>query len=91
MTNTELEIMLDAATYLGAHSQPPPNGTDTAVDWWMDAAADVGAIAAKWDNFCLAAFDISLNSGHCQTQKTTKSLFFQRSRHHTFQRFNILI
>ena len=26
MTNTELEIMLDAATYLGAHSQPPPNG-----------------------------------------------------------------
>lgn len=54
MTNTELEIMLDAATYLGAHSQPPPNGTDTAVDWWMDAAADVGAIAAKWDNHPLA-------------------------------------
>ena len=46
MTNTELEIMLDAATYLGAHSQPPPNGTDTAVD--------VGAIAAKWDNHPLA-------------------------------------
>ena len=54
MTNTELEIMLDAATYLGAHNQPPPNGTDTAVDWWMDAAADVGAIAAKWDNHPLA-------------------------------------
>ncbi len=46
MTNTELKIMLDAATYLGAHSQPPPNGTDAAVDWWMDAAADIGAIAA---------------------------------------------
>ena len=53
MTNTELEIMLDAATYLGAHSQPPPNGTDAAVDWWMDAAADIGAIAAKWDNHLL--------------------------------------
>ena len=47
MTNTELKIMLDAATYLGAHSQPPPNGTDAAVDWWMDAAADIGAIAAE--------------------------------------------
>ena len=54
MTNTELEIMLDAATYLGAHSQPPPNGTDAAVDWWMDAAADIGAIAAKWGNHPLA-------------------------------------
>ena len=54
MTNTELEIMLDAATYQGAHSQPPPNGTDAAVDWWMDAAADIGAIAAKWDNHQLA-------------------------------------
>ena len=50
----ELEIMLDAATYLGAHSQPPPNGTDAAVDWWMDAAADIGAIAAKWGNHPLA-------------------------------------
>ena len=54
MTNTELEIMLDAATYLGAYSQPPPNGTDAAVDWWMDVASDIGAIAARWDNHPLA-------------------------------------
>ena len=54
MTNTELEIMLDAATYLGAHNQPPPNGSEAAVDWWMDAATDIGALSAKWDNHPLA-------------------------------------
>ena len=54
MTNTELEIMLDAATYLGAHNQPPPNGTDAAVDWWMEAATDIGRVATKWDNHPLA-------------------------------------
>ena len=54
MTNTELEIMLDAAAYLGAHNQPPPDGTDAAVDWWMDAATDIGMVTAKWENHPLA-------------------------------------
>ncbi len=54
MTNTELEIMLDAVTYLGAHSQPPPDGTEDAVDWWQDAATEIGAVAAKWGNHPLA-------------------------------------
>ena len=54
MTNTELEIMLDATTYLGAHSQPPPDSTDDAVDWWQDAALEIGAFAAKWENHPLA-------------------------------------
>ncbi len=54
MTNTELEIMLDAVTYLGAYNQPPPNGTEAAVDWWMDAAADISMVAAKWENHPLA-------------------------------------
>ena len=54
MTNTELEIMLDAAVYLGAHSQPPPSGTDKAVNWWLNAAAEINAVASKWDNHPLA-------------------------------------
>ena len=54
MTNSELEIMLDATTYLGAHNQPPPTGTDEAVSWWMEAAEDIGAVAAKWENHPLA-------------------------------------
>ena len=59
MTNTELEIMLDAVTYLGAHSQPPPNGTEDAVDWWQDAATEIGAVAAKWGNHLLATILLS--------------------------------
>ena len=54
MTNTELEIMLDAITYLGAHNHPPPTGTDEAVAWWMEAAEDIGAVAVKWENHPLA-------------------------------------
>ena len=54
MTNTELEIMLDAATYLGAYHQPPPSGTEKAVTWWKEAAKDISAIVTKWDNHPLA-------------------------------------
>ncbi len=54
MTNTELEIMLDATAYLAAHNQPPPNGTNAAADWWLDATKDIGAVSAKWDNHPLA-------------------------------------
>ena len=55
MTGTEFEIMLDAIMYLGARNQPPPTGTDEAVDWWMDAAAEIGTLSAKWENHPLAA------------------------------------
>ena len=54
MMGTEFEIMLDAITYLGAHDQPPPTGTDEAVAWWMDAAADIGKVATKWEGHPLA-------------------------------------
>ena len=54
MTNTELEIMRDAMTYLGAHNQPPPTGTEEAVVWWTEAAEDLGAVAGKWENHPLA-------------------------------------
>ena len=54
MTGTEFEIMLDAITYLGAHNHPPHTGTDEAVAWWTDAAADIGNVAVKWENHPLA-------------------------------------
>ena len=54
MTNAELEIMRDAMTYLGAHNQPPPTGTDEAVDWWTEAAEDISAMVAKWEKHSLA-------------------------------------
>ena len=66
MTNTELEIMLDAATYLGAHNQPPPNGTDVAVNWWMEAAADICMVAAKWENHPLATAVLSAVYGYLE-------------------------
>ena len=55
MTDAELEIMRDAMTYLGTHNQPPPTGTDEAVDWWTEAAEDISAVAANWENHPLAA------------------------------------
>ena len=54
MTDTELEIMLDATACLGAHSQPPPDGSDGAVDWWLDTASEMGAVARKWGSHPLA-------------------------------------
>ena len=48
--NTDLEIMRDAMTYLVLYNSPPPTGTDAAADWWMSAAKDLGAVAAKWEN-----------------------------------------
>ena len=73
MTNTELEIMLDATACLGAHSQPPPDGSDGAVDWWLDTASDYLDPSGReifrsgrklmrdhFGKFCLKAFTQSL-------------------------------
>ena len=68
MTNTELEIMLDAAVYLGAHSQPPPSGTDKAVNWWLNAAAEINAVASKWDNHPLAIAVLAAVYGYLEEQ-----------------------
>ena len=66
MTNTELEIMLDATTYMGAHNQPPPNDAETAVDWWMDAAADICMVAGKWNYHPLATAVLTAVYGYLE-------------------------
>ena len=48
VTNEEWQIFKEAYQFFSDHCLPPANQDECAVDWWMSAAKDVGALDAKW-------------------------------------------
>ena len=54
MPENEVEIMRDAFVFLRDHNDPPALGTPEVEIFWLQAAKDIGAVAAKWKDHPLA-------------------------------------
>ena len=54
MPENEVEILRDAFVFLRDHNDPPAPGTAEAETFWLQAAKDLGAAAAKRKDHPLA-------------------------------------
>ena len=53
VTHQERMIFREAFIFYTAYCNPPSNQSDDAVEWWAEAAREVGALDAKWQEYPL--------------------------------------
>ena len=53
VTHQERMIFREAFIFYSSYCNPPSNRSDEAVEWWSDAAREVGALDAKWREYPL--------------------------------------
>ena len=54
MTFEEQEIMRSAYVFLRDHCCPPKNSDERTDEWWKQAAGEMAAVSARWNNHPLA-------------------------------------
>lgn len=53
VTREDRLIFREAFTFFSKYCDPPANQYENAVEWWSDAARDVGTLDAKWQEYPL--------------------------------------
>lgn len=53
VTHQERMIFREAFIFYTSYCNPPSNQSDDAVEWWAEAAREVGALDAKWQEYPL--------------------------------------
>lgn len=53
VTHEDRLIFREAFTFFSKYCDPPANQYENAVEWWSDAAQDVGTLDAKWQEYPL--------------------------------------
>lgn len=53
VTHQERMIFREAFIFYTSYCNPPSNQSDDAVEWWAEAAREVGALDVKWQEYPL--------------------------------------